>query len=50
MYPEVKKVFKLADIFMKSAPHDFVPSKIKIPVVSSLGIKAVIKLGKIDYT
>jgi len=35
---------------MKSATHEFIPSKIKIPVVSSLGIKAVIKLGEIDYS
>ena len=50
MYGEVKKVRKLAAIIMKSAPNEFVPSKIKIPVVSSLGIKAVIKLGEIDYS
>ena len=50
MYPEVKKVQKLAAIIMKSAPPEFVPSNIKIPVVSSLGIKAVIKLGEIDYS
>lgn len=50
MYPEVKKVQKLAAIIMKSSPNEFVPSKIKIPVVSSLGIKAVIKLGEIDYS
>jgi hypothetical protein len=29
---------------------DFIPKEIKIPVVSSLGIKAIIKIGDIDYT
>ena len=30
--------------------EDFIPTEIKIPVVSSLGIKAIIKIGEIDYT
>ena len=50
MYPEVKKAKKLTSIIMKSVGSDFIPSEIKIPVLSSLGIKAIIKIGQTDYT
>ena len=50
IYPEIKKVKKLASVIMKSVPQDYVPTEIKIPVVSTLGIKAIIKIGDIDYT
>jgi hypothetical protein len=50
VYPEVKKAKKLTSIIMKSVGSDFIPSEIKIPVLSSLGIKAIIKIGQTDYT
>jgi|TARA_B110000285_G_scaffold219926_1_gene271140 hypothetical protein len=50
IYPEVKKVKKLAGIIMQSEGENWIPSEIKIPVVSSLGIKAVVKIEDIDYT
>ena len=50
IYPEVKKVRKLAAILMQSQHGEWIPSEIKIPVVSSLGIKAVVKIGEVDYT
>ena len=34
---------------MKGIQTDFVPSQIKIPVVSTLGIKAIIKIAEVDY-
>ena len=42
IYPEVKKVTKLARVLMNSQMDDYVVREIKVPVVSSLGIKAVI--------
>ena len=50
IYPEVKKVYKLCSIIMKEQPEEFIPQEIKIPVVSSLGIKAVIRIGDPDYS
>lgn len=50
LYPEVKKAKKLASIIMGSFNTNFIPYEIKIPVLSSLGIKAVIQIGKIDHT
>lgn len=35
---------------MQSEGENWIPSEIKIPVVSSLGIKAVVKIEDIDYT
>jgi hypothetical protein len=35
---------------MKSVAQDFIPTEIRIPVVSTLGIKAIIKIGDVDYT
>lgn len=35
---------------MNSQIDDFVVREIKVPVVSSLGIKAVIQIGEVDYT
>lgn len=46
----MKKVKKLTSVIMKSVPQDYVPTEIKIPVVSTLGIKAIIKIADIDYT
>jgi hypothetical protein len=50
MYPEVKKVKKLMSYIMGNISIDFIPSEIKIPIMSSLGIKAVIKIEEIDHT
>lgn len=46
----MKKVTKLARVLMNSQMDDFVVREIKVPVVSSLGIKAVIQIGEVDYT
>lgn len=35
---------------MKGVQSDYVPAEIKIPVVSTLGIKAIIKIGEVDYS
>ena len=35
---------------MKSINTDYIPSEIKIPLLSSLGIKAIIKIGQTDYS
>jgi hypothetical protein len=45
MYPEVNKVKKLSALLFGSIEKEYIPQEIKIPVVSSLGIKAVIKIG-----
>lgn len=50
LYPEVKKVRKLIQLILQTAEQTMIPSEIKIPVVSSFGIKAVIKIGDIDHT
>ena len=39
---EVRKVAKLARVLMNSEMDEYVVREIKVPVVSSLGIKAVI--------
>ena len=49
MYPEVHKVKKLSALLFGQVNKEYIPEEIKIPVVSSLGIKAVIKLGELDY-
>lgn len=41
---------KLARVLMNSQMDDFVVREIKVPVVSSLGIKAVIQIGEVDYS
>lgn len=46
----MKKVKKLSAILMSEVASEFIPSEIKIPVVSTLGIKAIIKIEEIDYT
>ena len=50
LYPEVKKVRKLVQLILQTAEQTMIPSEIKIPVVSSFVIKAVIKIGDIDHT
>lgn len=47
---EVRKVAKLARVLMDSEMDDYVVREIKVPVVSSLGIKAVIQIGEVDHT
>jgi hypothetical protein len=50
LYPEVRKVAKLARVLMNSEMDEYVAREIKVPVVSSLGIKAVIQIGDVDHT
>ena len=50
MYPEVKKVKNLMRLLVDQINPDYIPCEIKIPVVSSLGIKAVIKISEINHT
>ena len=50
MYPEVKKVKNLMRLLVDEVRQDYIPSEIKIPVVSSLGIKAIIKISEVDFT
>jgi len=49
IYPEVRKVTKLARVLMNSEMDEYVASEIKVPVVSSLGIKAVVQIGQVDH-
>ena len=35
---------------MKGEPDEYIASEIKVPVVSSLGIKAVIQISEIDHS
>jgi len=50
LYPEVKKVKKLLEVITTDQNATFIPKQIKIPVVSSLGIKAVVQIGEINDT
>lgn len=40
---------KLARVLMNSDMDEYVAREIKVPVVSSLGIKAVIQIGDVDH-
>lgn len=50
LYPEVKKAKRLSAIIMGSSGIDYIPCEIKIPVVSTLGIKAIIQISPVNYT
>ena len=49
IYPEIKKAHKFIKLLQNYAADGFIPETIKIPIVSSLGIKAIIKVGEIDH-
>ena len=44
VHPEIKKIKKLVDIIMDQTTEDFIPCEIKIPVISTLGIKAIVQI------
>ena len=50
IYPEVRKICKLAHVIMMSEPDDsLMISEIKLPVMTSLGIKAVVQISEVCH-
>jgi hypothetical protein len=47
IYPEIKKAKKFLKVLISICGLDFIPDIIKVPVMSSLGIKAIIKINDI---